>query len=671
MPAQISQNLFRVAQVALSVTNEYYVTLCGVCVRRTVLATETSNRCQWNEVKISASMISFVSPIPIEIPAGAGRCRTILQCLAKHCRIVRIKTEPNDATVQRIFQNRSCRSEHHECEFQNGFCLTKYHTFRTNQETSTNRKMPTRRSIYIDFDWYFGRSVWCLYTGRPLFESNLLYYWTCIVRPLKIKMQFDKRIVYCFDVGRRASIFWHFIEANIAKSLTLHAVFVRKHKIKCEFPILIVFFIKQKWRFCKYWYIQFRLRAQSVSNSRLSGGDVFGGDVARITQQSHRHTPRWLNANPGDRCMVQWEAKPGFWWNLQSSVGMFEWKENGLVKALNWEDVFVSNSPANKISNDICMAHHQCIRVLLLLGIGTMEIFPEAGFDAGTVLEKLLHFNGVIHKIRMIHAKMEDEWKSEWLKTRCILCAYDNWQQRNQHLRVVRDASGRLVAAVQSVHPLRWVSNFQLVDLPRASRWFCPFPVPASLWTEPFCRVEFSIPSNVRRWNRLACDPFRWDIGPHRWHHSNYTARVWWESGDELQTVWPFPISRWTHFRRSVLHSISMVSPDFVAPDWKWNGKLAGESTRPWEWQHWLTDPNWNSIWRRAIQLYWLSTNCWQGFLGHDSSKCMCQHQAMHQLQLPSNVVFLPTRSFWFLFAITPNQHLFPVGDFLENETQN
>lgn len=263
-----------------------------------------------------------------------------------------------------------------------------------------------------------------------------------------------------------------------------------------------------------------------------------------------------------------------------------EWKKIELVGVLNWKDVCVSNSPANKISNDIRMAHHQCIRVLLLLGIGTMEILPEAGFNASTVLEKLLHFNGVIHKIRMIHTKMGDEWKSERMKIRCILCFYDDWQQRkgqiynvdeNQRLRVVRDASGRLVAAVQSVHPLRSASNFQLVDLPRASKWFYPFPVPESLSIEPFCRVEFSIPSNARRWIRLACDPFRWDTGPHRWHHSNCTVHVWWESGDELQTAWPFPISRWTYFRPSVLHSISMVSPDFVAPDWKWTGKSAGE----------------------------------------------------------------------------------------------
>lgn len=44
------------------------------------------------------------------------------------------------------------------------------------------------------------------------------------------------------------------------------------------------------------------------------------------------------------------------------------------------------------------MANDQSVRVLLLLGISTMEIFPESGLDACTVLVKLLHFNGMDNK---------------------------------------------------------------------------------------------------------------------------------------------------------------------------------------------------------------------------------------------------------------------------------
>lgn len=89
-----------------------------------------------------------------------------------------------------------------------------------------------------------------------------------------------------------------------------------------------------------------------------------------------------------------------------------------------------------------------------------------------------------------------------------------------------------------------------------------------SLLSEPFFRVGFSAPLNVRQCMQPVCGRFRWDIDPHRWHHSNCTDRVEWESNDELQSVWPFPIFRWICFRRWALHSILMVSPDFVVPDW-------------------------------------------------------------------------------------------------------
>lgn len=100
------------------------------------------------------------------------------------------------------------------------------------------------------------------------------------------------------------------------------------------------------------------------------------------------------------------------------------------------------------------MANDQCVRVFLLLGIGAMEILPESGFDACTILVKLLHFNGMIHKIRMKHTEMENEWKSEWMKTMYSLQCLQQCAE-GEHSHEALDASGQSVAAVQSVHPLR------------------------------------------------------------------------------------------------------------------------------------------------------------------------------------------------------------------------
>lgn len=50
-------------------------------------------------------------------------------------------------------------------------------------------------------------------------------------------------------------------------------------------------------------------------------------------------------------------------------------------------------APTHKVSNNICMAHDQRVRVLLLFGRCPMEILPEASLDTCSVLEELLQFN--------------------------------------------------------------------------------------------------------------------------------------------------------------------------------------------------------------------------------------------------------------------------------------
>lgn len=49
--------------------------------------------------------------------------------------------------------------------------------------------------------------------------------------------------------------------------------------------------------------------------------------------------------------------------------------------------------PTNKISNDICMANNQCMRVIFLFCISPMKVFAKAGFNASSILVKLLHLN--------------------------------------------------------------------------------------------------------------------------------------------------------------------------------------------------------------------------------------------------------------------------------------
>lgn len=86
--------------------------------------------------------------------------------------------------------------------------------------------------------------------------------------------------------------------------------------------------------------------------------------MSRIAEQSQRDATTGLYTNPSDRRVIERNAQPGLWRNLQRA--------------------------AHKVPNDVGMAHDQRIRVFLLLRIGPVKVLAESGLDASAVLEELL-----------------------------------------------------------------------------------------------------------------------------------------------------------------------------------------------------------------------------------------------------------------------------------------
>lgn len=56
----------------------------------------------------------------------------------------------------------------------------------------------------------------------------------------------------------------------------------------------------------------------------------------------------------------------------------------------------IKNLLANEISNDISVTNEQCEAVVLLFLGCAVEIAPETSFDAGALLEELLHLPTII-----------------------------------------------------------------------------------------------------------------------------------------------------------------------------------------------------------------------------------------------------------------------------------
>lgn len=69
--------------------------------------------------------------------------------------------------------------------------------------------------------------------------------------------------------------------------------------------------------------------------------------VTAISKQSKLDTAISMQDKPGDRCVVQVEAQPGFRWELESS--------------------------ADKVANDVPMAYDHRVGVFFLLGICSVD----------------------------------------------------------------------------------------------------------------------------------------------------------------------------------------------------------------------------------------------------------------------------------------------------------
>lgn len=113
-----------------------------------------------------------------------------------------------------------------------------------------------------------------------------------------------------------------------------------------------------------------------------------------ITERAQDNATRRQNTQPGNRSVIQRNAKPSFGRELKSS-------ETTNCRIVYLPNIWLTNKlPANKVANHVGVADNQRVGVFLLAGLGSMEVLPEASLNASSILEELLqHIQTIILEI--------------------------------------------------------------------------------------------------------------------------------------------------------------------------------------------------------------------------------------------------------------------------------
>lgn len=106
----------------------------------------------------------------------------------------------------------------------------------------------------------------------------------------------------------------------------------------------------------------------------------------------------------------------------------FHWQlpvlSNNWTQHKNLREADTNNLPTYKVSYDIRMTYNQCIRILFLFRISSMEILPETCLYPSPVLEKLLHEN-CIRNVSEIFVDDESKCLTNLLQN--LLASSDQW----------------------------------------------------------------------------------------------------------------------------------------------------------------------------------------------------------------------------------------------------
>lgn len=131
-----------------------------------------------------------------------------------------------------------------------------------------------------------------------------------------------------------------------------------------------------------------RSRQQHHHHHHLVGGHLFAREVASVADRVDYHAAAGSDRHPGEAAVVQRKPKPSLRWELQR--------------------------PTDEVANDVAMTHQNLVAVLLLLGIGTVEVLSEGALDACSVLEVFLLVGRKGERKKKIKLVEEKEFRAHY-----------------------------------------------------------------------------------------------------------------------------------------------------------------------------------------------------------------------------------------------------------------